>query len=605
MIRDFIADAVTQAIHNAQTAGDLPPFEIPLFTVDHPRQAEMGDYAVSVAMQLARATRMAPQKIAQMIVRYLTNDERRTTDTLFVAEVVGGFINFRLTPRFLSSQVEKVLSAGERWGNVEIGKGQKAQVEHGSANPTGYATIGTGRNVIVGDTLANTLDAAGYDVHREWYVNDAGSQVKKLGRSVFARYAQALGADEPLPSDGYQGEDIEEVGATIAKEHGDVFLSLQKDDAAKALGELGIEYVMRNIKTTLARIDIRYDNFFSEKSLWTSGAANDLIERLREKGMIVEHDGAQWFTEDGSPIRSGQGKKRASEEYANNPTHRNIDEDSADENEKGKKLPVQAVVVRSAKVIADPAERGTYFASDIPYAWNKVALRGFNPAVYVWGEDHQADVPRVYAAARALGLSDSAVRIIVYRFITLMQSGQEVRMGKRKGNALRIDDVVDLIGADAFRFVMLSRSIDTKFTFDIDVLKEQNDKNPVYYVQYGHARICSIERKAEEEKWLSSNDLRHASQVVRQYDHPSELALIRKILELPEIVELVAMTLQPHHFTTYAREVAGAFSKFYEDCRIKGTDAEIAFSRLQLARAARLTLWRVLRLMGMSAPERM
>lgn len=589
MIRDHLTAVVAEAIRAAQAAGELPAFDLPAISVEHPRQPEMGDYAASAAMQLARVAKMPPPKIAQIIARHIPPHPQ------FQVEVAAGFVNFRLTPGFLSHEVAQVLARGEAWGHIDLGGGRKAQVEHGSANPTGYATIGTGRNVVVGDTLANTLDAAGYNTHREWYVNDAGSQVRAFGATVYTRYAQALGADEPLPERGYQGEDVQEVGRIIAEREGDRFLKLPRDQAVRELGRLGIAEIMRNIERTLARLNIRYDSFFSEKSLWTSGLGAEMMEALSQKGLIVEHDGAQWFSEDGSPIRSGQGKKRTAEDYA-----AGAEEEGGADEEKGKPQAVQAVLIRSPRVVANEDERPTYFASDIPYAWNKVMLRGFNPAVYVWGEDHQADVPRVYAAARALGLPEGAVRIVIYRFITLLSGGQEVRMGKRKGNALLIDDVLGDIGADAFRYIMLSRSVDTKFTFDIDVLKEQNDKNPVYYVQYGHARICSIERKAAEEGWLTESE-----GGALRYEHPSELALIRKILELPEVVELVATSLQPHHYTTYAREVTQAFSKFYEDCRIKGSPPDVAHARLQLARAARLTLAKALALMGMSAPERM
>lgn len=594
MIRDHLNALVAQAIREAQTAGELPAFDLPTVSVERPRQPEMGDYASTVAMQLARPAKLPPAKIAQIIAA------RIPAHAQFTVEVSGNFVNFRLTPAFLAHEVKAVLAHGEAWGNIDLGKGGKAQVEHGSANPTGYATVGTGRNVVVGDTLANTLAAAGYAVQREWYVNDAGSQVRVFGGSVFARYAQALGVDEPLPERGYQGEDVQEVAQLIAEREGDKFLHLPREEAVRALGRMGIDLVMENIRHTLARLNIRYDNFFSEKSLWTSGLAGEMIETLSQKGLIVEHDGAMWFSEDGSPIRAGQGKRRTAEEYA-----ASENEEVEEEEDKSKPKPLQAVVIRSPKVIANEDERPTYFASDIPYAWDKVHVRGFHPAVYVWGEDHQADVPRVLAAARALGLPDGAVRIIIYRFITFLSAGKEVRMGKRKGNALLIDDIINETGADAFRYIMLSRSVDTKFAFDLDLLREQNDKNPVYYVQYGHARICSIERKAEEESWLDREANPQSTTSNLHYEHPSELMLIRKILELPEVVELVAKTLQPHHYTTYARDVTQAFSKFYEDCRIKGSAPAVIHARLQLARAAQIALAKTLRLMGMTAPERM
>ena len=595
MVRPHLVAQVKAALAEAQAAGDLPPLPEVSITVEHPRQAEMGDYATNISLQLARLVKMPPQKIAELVSRHISAPvisaifpASNQAEPAFTIEAVSGFINFRLTPTCLACVVEEIIRQGERWGYIDLGKGRKAQVEHGSANPTGYATVATGRNVVVGDTLANTLEAAGYQVHREWYVNDAGSQVRVFGQSVFARYAQALGRDEPMPEGGYLGDDVKEVGALIAAQEGERFLSMPREQAVRAIGQLGINLVMERIKRTMARLNVRYDNFFSEKSLWTSGLGEQMIDFLRTRGLVIEHDGALWFSEDGSPIRSGQGQLRREEDYAEA-------QDKA-----VSALPVQAVLIRSPRVIPDPEERPTYFASDIPYAWDKVMIRGFNPAIYVWGEDHQGDVPRLYAAARALGLPEGAIRIVIYRFITLLSGGHEVRMGKRKGNALLIDDLLDEIGSDAFRYIMLSRSIDTKFAFDLDVLKQQNDENPVYYIQYGHARICSLERKALEEGWAiaaPSNGLR--------YDHPSEQALIRKLMQLPEIIELVATTLQPHHYTTYAREVAGAFSKFYEDCRIKGASPEVAYARLALARATRLTLARTLNLMGMSAPDRM
>ena len=595
MVRPHLIAQVKAALAESQAAGDLPPLPEVSVTVEHPRQAEMGDYATNISLQLARLAKMPPQKIAELVSRHLSAPAvsaifpaSKQPEPAFTIEVVSGFINFRLTPACLACAIEEIIHQGEHWGCIDLGKGRKAQVEHGSANPTGYATVATGRNVVVGDTLANTLAAAGFQVHREWYVNDAGSQVRVFGQSVFARYAQALGRDEPMPEGGYLGDDVKEVGTLIATQEGERFLSMPREQAVRAIGRLGITLVMERIKRTMTRLNVRYDNFFSEKSLWTSGLGERMIDFLRARGLVIEHDGALWFSEDGSPIRSGQGQLKKEEDYAEA------------QDEAGRALPVQAVLIRSPRVIPDPEERPTYFASDIPYAWDKVMIRGFNPAIYVWGEDHQGDVPRLHAAARALGLPEGAIRIVIYRFITLMSGGQEVRMGKRKGNALLIDDLLDEIGPDAFRYIMLSRSIDTKFAFDLDVLKQQNDENPVYYIQYGHARICSLERKALEEGWAMA-----APSDGLRYDHPAEHALIRKLMQLPEVIELVATTLQPHHYTTYAREVAGAFSKFYEDCRIKSAPPEVAYARLTLARATRLTLARTLNLMGMSAPDRM
>lgn len=598
MIRDHIHAVVKQAIVTAQTAGALPAFELPEFIIDRPRQAEMGDYAASVAMQLARVARMAPPKIAEAIAKHVAPSDD------YAVEVAAGYVNFRLSPGYLNHQIGEVLAQGAAWGNVNIGQGASAQVEHGSANPTGYATIGTGRNVTVGDTLANTLEAAGYVVHREWYINDRGAQIARFGASLYTHYCAVFGVDVPLPPKGYPGEDVVAVAQAIAQREGDRLLKLPQDESTRYLAGAGVELMMSNIKRSVERLGVRYDNFFSETSLHTSGLAERMLAELRERDVIVEHDGAIWFSEDGSPIRAGQGVKR--DDYREHAADDDNDEVSSEDD---KSVAVQAVMFRSPRISPDPLDRPTYFFSDVPYLWNKLVERAFKLAVYVWGEDHQADVPRLTAAARVLGLDASAIRILIYRFITVMRGGKEARMGKRAGNAIWIDDLIDEVGKDAVRYTLLSRSIDTKIVFDIDVLKEQNDKNPVYYVQYGHARICSITRKAPEALAVSADEIeRQIAARPAMLEHPSEFALARKILEWPEVVAMVAASLQPHHFTTYAYALCSAFSKFYDDCPVfkePRPPQDVMYSRMRLARAAQLTLARVLRMMGMDTPERM
>lgn len=580
MIREQLKQLITDAIHSAQAAGDLPSFDLPAFSVDHPRQAQLADYAASVAMQLARSAKLAPPIIAQRIMQHMVLGEIAT------AELANAYINFTLTPAYLAEQVAAILSAGDAWGDISIGAGQRVQVEHGSANPTGPLTVAATRNVVIGDTIANALAAAGYAVHREWYVNDAGNQIRHFGASVYARYLQALGRDELFPEDGYPGSYISDIAQNIIAKEGDRYLPLPRDEARRALGKLGIDMMMDSVRASLARVGIFYDNFFSERSLYESGLFERVLPILREKGLLIEHDEALWFSEDGSPIAKADPRSAK-------------DANGAEAEPKSKA--VQAVVIRAPRIISEPAERPTYFASDIAYVWDKLVVRAFDKAIYVWGEDHQGDVPRVYAAARALGLDEKRIVLLIYRFITLLRNGQEVRMGKRAGNIVTLDDVVDEVGSDATRFVLLSRSIDTKITFDLDLVKKQSDENPVYYVQYAHARICSILRKAEEAG--VSADADGATNYV--YQHPSELTLIRKLLELEEVVEQVAQQLQPHHFTTYAQSLATTFSAFYRDCRVLGESPNVSSARIRVAQAARITLARVLRLMGISAPERM
>ena len=605
MIRDHLKQLITQAIQSAQAQGDLPAFDIPTFTIEHPKQAGMGDYAVSVAMQLARVARLAPPVIAQKIAGHLA------LGSIATAEVASAYINFRLRPEYLAGQVDEILKAGESWGDVAVGAGQSAQVEHGSANPTGPLTVAAGRNVVVGDTLANVLAAAGYKVHREWYVNDAGNQIRHFGASIYARYMQQLGRDEPFPEDGYRGAYVTDIASGIIERHGDAFASLPKDEARRALGKLGIDAMMDGVRAALARVGIHYDNFFSERSLYESGLFERVLPILREKGLLVEHDGALWFSEDGSPIQKAEGRgQKAEARSQESEGTRQHDEQSKIQNPKSEI--VQAVVIRSPQVIADPAERPTYFASDIAYVWNKLVVRGFDRAIYVWGEDHQGDVPRVMAVTKALGLDPKRVTLLIYRFITLLRNGQEVRMGKRAGNIITLDDLVDEVGPDATRYVLLSRSIDTKLVFDLGEVAKQSEDNPVFYPQYAHARICSIFRKAAEVSGNRSLVNGEGPDSNRQlpitnypFGHPSELNLIRKLLELPEVVELVASSLQPHHLTTYAQGLASTFNAFYRDCHIIGEAPDVYAARMKLAQASQITLARVLGLMGMSAPERM
>jgi arginyl-tRNA synthetase len=596
MIREQLKRHITQAILDAQAAGDLPQTEIPAFTVDHPRQAQMADYSASVAMQMARVAKLPPPQIAQRIAKHLKLDE------IASVEVVGGYLNIRLMPQYLTGQVNAILNAGEQWGNIDTGAGQRVQVEHGSANPTGPLTVASGRNVIIGDTVANALSAAGYEVQREWYVNDAGNQIRHFGESVYARYAQCLGLDEPFPEDGYRGEYITDIARDIIEREGNRFTQMPRDEARRALGRMGIDMVMDGVRASLARVNIRYDNFFSERSLYESGQFERVLPLLREKNLLVEFDDALWFTEDGSPIRKAEARREKADR-----TEPVATDESEAENQKPKT--VQAVVIRSPQVIPEPSERPTYFASDIAYVWNKLVVRGFSKAVYVWGEDHQGDVPRLMAVTKALGLDTNRVVLLIYRFITLMRNGQEVRMGKRSGNIVTLDDVVDEVGSDATRFVLISRSIDTKIVFDLDLVKKQSDENPVYYVQYAHARICSILRKSKEEIGDSRTEMStpNLQSPISNYtfSHPSELALIRKLLELEEVVEQVATQLQPHHLATYAQSLAATFSAFYRDCHVLGEAPEVSAARLALVQATKTTLARSLALMGMSAPEHM
>ena len=555
MVRDDLAQLVTNALKKAQRKNDLPKFEIPSIPMERPKQVEHGDFATPICLQLARYARMAPRDIAQKVIKRLS-----PADYLGKAEIAGpGYINFTLEQGWLTHQVQIILAAGETFGNINLGQGKRVQVEYVSANPTGSLTIGSGRNAVLGDGLANVLSAAGYDVQREYYVNDSGTQMSKFAETIYARYAQALGQDEPLPEGGYPSEELAEWAKEIATDEGGKYLQMSRDQALPLLRDLGLEKVLNSIRHDCQRMDIHYDKWFSERSLYDEGYFDRIMSLLRQGNHLYEKDGAIWF---------------------------NAKALGGDKDE---------VIIRST---GHPG----YFASDIAYHYHKFVERGFEWVIDVWGADHQGHVPRMKAMMRALNLEPEHLTLLVYQLVTILRDGQPVRMGKRLGTAISLAEVLDEIGPDAVRFFLLSRSIDSQMELDLDLAKQQSSENPVYYVQYAHARIASILRRAAE-KGIEIKDGQ-----VNLLAHPSELALIRKMLQLPEIIETAATQLAPHHLTYYAQELAAAFHVFYRDCRVVSTDpadATITQARLKLALAAKTVLARVLRLMGMTTPEQM
>jgi len=563
LVRDQLANLLRVALQAAQADQSLSEFSLPPIELARPKVAAHGDYSANAAMTLAREAKLPPLKIAETIVAHLPPAE-------FVGKVevaAPGYINFTLSEKWLDQQVTEILAGGSKWANLKHGNDVRVQVEHGSANPTGPLTIGSGRNVVIGDTLANLFDAAGYDVQREFYVNDVGSKVRKFGETIYVRYAQALGIDEPLPEEFYPGDFLVEMGQDLAREYGGKFVNAPRAEAVQTLGEIGTQRVLDHVKQTCERMNIHYDRWYSERSLYDSGLFAQVYQMLEDKGLLVEKDGAIWFA---SP---------------------DLGEDK------------DAVIIRSPQVIPNSDDRPTYFASDIAYVWDKLVLRSFNRAIYVWGADHHGDKPRVLAAAKALGFDPARVNILIYQHVTLMKDGVEQRGSKSAGTAVALHDVIDDVGADAIRFMLLTRTVDSKLLFDLSLAKEQSDKNPVYYVQYAHARIASILRKAAEA--LAAVELPQVPDV-QLLKHPAELALIRKMLELPVIIEQAVRDLAPHHLTYYAYDLASTFSAFYRDCKVVDADQPaLTAARLQLCRAAKITLARTLELMGMSAPESM
>ncbi len=550
MIVNDIAQLIEAAIKKAQKKGDLPKFDVPEVVVERPKDPTHGDYATPVAMGMARYARMAPVQIAEKIINRLTEADYLGETTV----APPGFINIRLSAAWLARQVETILAEGENFGRVNLGQRKRVQVEFISANPTGPLTIGSGRNAVIGDTLASVLDAAGYTVQREFYTNDIGTQVDNMGKAMYARYAQALGVAEPDPEE-YQGEYLVEMGQAAAEELGDKYLHVDRDEALAFMSQYALDRIIASIRDDSALIGVHFDRWFSEKSLYDEDTYGLAFNKLSAKNMIMERDGAVWLR-------------------------------SEDEDDK------ENVIVRSDG-------RPTYFASDIAYVWDKLVKRDFEWAIYVWGADHHGHVKRLKNAAKSLGLDPDRITIILYQLVSITRDGVPVRQSKRAGDFITVREVVDEIGPDAFRFMLLTRSADSQMELDLTLAAKQSNENPVYYVQYGHARIASIFRKAEEE------GASMAGGEVARLTHPSELELIRHMLRLQEVVALAAETLSPHQLTYYAQELASAFHAFYRDCRVVSDDAALTAARLKLVKAAQITLANTLHLMGMTAPERM
>jgi len=561
-IQNEITQLITQALRLAQETGALPNFDLPSIIVERPKDPTYGDFAVPSALGLARFAKMAPLKIAEIIVANMGK-----VDYLASAEVVPpGFINLRLSDTWLVTQIETVLTESDSFGRLSPyldkrgSKPPKIQVEFISANPTGPLTVGSGRNAVIGDTLANVLSAAGYNIQREYYVNDVGTQIEQLAKALYVRYAQALGYDIPTYKQ-YTGDYLIEIGKALAEECGEKYLAEPPENYAntryvmKFMRKEAVNRIVATVKEDTALIGVDFDRWFSERSLYENGTYEFVYDKLNHKDLLIEKDEAIWL--------------------------RSEDEDDKDN-----------VIIRSDG-------RPTYFASDIAYAWDKLALRKFNRAIYVWGADHHGHVKRLKNAAQLLGLDPDQITIILYQLINITRDGVLVPQGKRTGNFTTVREVVDEIGADAFRYMLLTRSADSAMELDLELAKRESSENPVYYVQYAHARIISIFRKAKAEgATMGGGD-------VNLLEHPSELTLIRQILRLPEVVYFTAENMSPHQLTYYAQELATAFHAFYRDCKVVIDDDELTAARLKLVKAAQIALANTLRLMGMSVPHRM
>ena len=556
MIKDDISHLVADAVKRAQDAGELPSVPVPDTPLERPQRPEHGDYATSLPMRLARAARMSPLEIAAAIARQM--EEARPADGAIdeVAAAPPGFINIRLSPRWLAGQVDAIIGDGPAFGNVGLGKGQRLQVEFVSANPVGPIHVGNGRGLALGDTLARVLEAAAYEVQREYLVNDAGTQTQVFAETLYARYQQLFGREVDIPQGGYPGEYMVELAEWLKRDLGDSLLRPPGEPMPPEIHDLGVERMLDNIRADLAAIGVHYDNWFSERSVYETGTYEKAMALLRERGYVAEREGAVWF------VSSALGEEKDN------------------------------VLVRSTGA-------PTYFASDIAYHYDKFVLRGFDRVINVWGADHQGHVPRMKAVVSALGVDPERLTIIIYQLVTLKRGAEVVKLSKRAGNIVTLRELIDEVGCDAARFNFVGRAADSHMDFDIELAKRQSAENPVYYVQYAHARIAGILAQAAE------RGVDYAAGDVTLLHEEAELALIRKMLRLPELVESMAESLEPHQLPYYAVEMAAAFHDFYEKCRVLTDDEALMKARLKLVSAAKIVLARALDLMGMSAPERM
>lgn len=539
----------------AHAASELGITDVPTdIEVVRSKQRDHGDYATNAALSIAPQTGGNPREIAEVLVRHLPD-----ADFVAKVEVAGpGFINFFLAHGWLYEVLAEVAARGEEFGRVDVGGGERVQVEFVSANPTGPLHVGTGRNAVVGDALARVLEAAGYRVSREYYVNDAGSQADLFAASLEARYLEQFGQQARIPEGGYQGSYVKELAGEIASERGESLLAARESDRLTELGREGMERALAGIRATLERFQVRIDTWFHESELHSQGRIDQAVEALRERDVAYEADGATWF----AASKFGDDKDR--------------------------------VLVRST---GEP----TYFAADCAYLRDKFG-RGFDRLVYVWGADHHGTVTRLRGAAQAYGYDLDRVEFILTQLIALFRGGEPVRMSKRTGEIVTLDELLDEVGVDAARYTLLTRSTDTALDFDIEVASRQTLDNPVYYVQYAHARIASIIRYAEEQgAALAPFESAQAEELVDE----SELDLLRKIAEFPEQVTLAANLRAPYRLTRYVEELAATFHRFYTECRVVTEDPVRTQARLHLSAATKRVLANGLALLGVDAPESM
>ncbi len=555
-MKQKISEIIEAALIRAHGAGALPSPAFPPVMVEEPRVEAHGDFSTNIAMVMAKVQKMAPRKIAEGIIDHLADPD----GVLLRTEIAGpGFINFFIAPTAWLPVLDWIHEAGDRYGASIVGGGRKVQVEFVSANPTGPLHVGHGRGAAVGDTVANILAFCGFDVQREYYINDSGRQIRTLGRSVYLRYKELLGQPVLFPEDCYQGDYIRELAGAIHKDRGD---ELEKEDEETAVGYIAqraAREILSGIESDLDAFGIRFDRWFSEQGLFDEGKVAAAIDDLKKREILYEKDGAVWFRTTGH----GDEKDR--------------------------------VVVRGNS-------QTTYFASDIAYHWDKFG-RGFDRVIDVWGADHHGYVARMSAAVEAMGIDRERFGVILVHLVNLLRAGRPVAMSTRAGEFVTLREVVDEVGRDAARFIFLTRHYESPLEFDLELAKQKTNDNPVYYVQYVHARISSIFAKGREEGTIAGKDLE--SPVPGLLTEPEEIALIKALSRYPEVVENSAALLEPHRVTYFLMSLATLFHAYYNKHRVLTEAADLTRARLYLVLAVQKVIRNGLSLLGVSAPDKM
>ena len=544
-MKDYLREIINESLQQFDISQD----EVPEIQIEKPNQPEHGDAASNIAMTLASVLKMNPRTIAEQIVDGLDYDDHKLSGV----EIAGpGFINFRYAENYLFDELDYILQKGGDFGKSSEQEDNRILVEFVSANPTGPLTVGHGRNAVLGDTVANLLEWTGAEVDREYYFNNAGRQMRVLGQSVRARYLQELGHEADLPEGGYEGEYIKEIAQVLINEHGD---KLTESDDIAPFKDKAEQLIFEEIQATLKRMDIEMDRFFNEQEVYDDGSIEETVQKLREKDLAYDKDGATWFRT----------------------TNFGKDQDT--------------VLIKSS---GEP----TYRLPDIAYHANKLD-RGYDQCIDVFGADHIDTYPDVLSGIEALGYDKSKIDVIVYQFVTLVKDGEPFKMSTRKANFVTLDDLMDEVGSDVTRFFFEMRDPNTHLEFDIAQAKEAGDKNPVFYLQYAHARIHSILRKVEQEYNFDNEPN------LQLLTHESETALMKSLIRFPEMIQSAAESREPHRLINYLNDLASHFTSFYHDCRILGEEDELVQARSALAQATAQVLANGLSILGINAPEQM